>query len=85
MDSDLQREERFLEELPSPGKLAHDERFLRRGEVERIVGAGRNFVYSHPGFPRPVRISPRLSVWLESQVRAWMAQQVIGHSQRDAA
>lgn len=53
-------------------------RFIRIGEVMRKIGAGRNFIYSSIAvgvFPSQIKLSPRLSVWDEAEVDAWMQAQ----------
>jgi len=47
-------------------------RLLKLPEVENITGKGRTSIYSDPTFPRPVKIGPRASAWVESEVIAWI-------------
>ncbi len=52
-----------------------DDRFLRIGEVCRLVGCGRSWIYARlreGAFPQPVRLGHRTVVWREAEVRAWM-------------
>lgn len=55
------------------------DRFLRRTEVEQIVGLGRSSIYERMRrgeFPRPVRLSGSRAVrWQQSEVKAWMNAQ----------
>lgn len=57
------------------------ERFLKRTEVETLIGIGCSGVYAlmqdtdpELRFPAPVKIGHR-SRWRESAVRAWMERQ----------
>lgn len=57
------------------------ERFIRRKDVEKLVGIGCSGIYAlmqeqDPAlrFPRPIKIGNR-SRWQESTVRAWMSRQ----------
>ena len=62
-----------------PPQLAPGDRFLRLPEVEHLVGMKSSAIYQRVktgGFPKPVRIAPRYSVFVESQVRQWMRDRV---------
>lgn len=54
------------------------ERLLPRAEVERMVGLKRSAIYARMEagtFPRPLRDPDTGMVrWLESEIRAWIAQ-----------
>lgn len=54
---------------------------LRQPEVTKITGLPRSSIYAAEGFPTPIKIGPRASGWLLSEVRAWLAQRV---AERDA-
>ncbi len=57
------------------------DRFLRIGEVCRLVGCGRSWIYARVRageFPPPLRLGHRTVVWRESEVRAWMEAQAAG-------
>jgi prophage regulatory protein len=47
-------------------------RLLKLPEVENITGKGRTSIYSDPTFPKPIKIGPRASAWVESEVFAWI-------------
>jgi prophage regulatory protein len=49
--------------------------FLRIGDVRRLTGLSKSEVYRRARdgiFPKPHRLSHRVSVWIESDVRDWM-------------
>lgn len=49
--------------------------FLRLADVQRVLGVKRTTVYRlvkhDPDFPQPVRLSPRVSGFLRTEVEAW--------------
>ncbi len=51
-------------------------RLIKLPEVESITGKGRTSIYSDPTFPRPVKIGPRASAWVESEVMAWIESRI---------
>jgi prophage regulatory protein len=51
-------------------------RLLKLPEVERITGKGRTSIYNDPTFPRPVKIGPRASAWVESEVMSWIEARI---------
>ena len=54
-------------------------RFLRVNQVANKTGVSRSTIYlylSEGRFPRPVHISERLVVWVESEVDAWMQERI---------
>lgn len=66
------------ETLQSVPTLAPGDKFLRLPAVCSIVGMGRTWVTDRVRegqFPAAVRIGASV-VWVESQVRAWMAERV---------
>lgn len=66
------------------------EALLKRQEVERLTGLGRSAIYARlnpkhpqhdPSFPKPVALggrpdAPTCVRWVESEVQAWIAQQI---------
>ena len=55
------------------------ERFLRWEQVEEKCGLSRS--HSHTlaregKFPKPIKIGPRASAWLESEINAWIAERI---------
>jgi prophage regulatory protein len=51
-------------------------RLIKLPEVKRITGKGRTSIYSDPSFPRPLKIGPRASAWVESEVIAWIESRI---------
>ena len=52
---------------------------LRLPQVKLRVGLSRSSIYlavSHGNFPKPVRLGARVVGWLESEVDAWLRQQI---------
>lgn len=59
-------------------------RLLRLPSVMHLVGKGKTSLYQAVAageFPKPVKIGARAAAWLESEVDAWIAEQV---ARRDA-
>jgi prophage regulatory protein len=57
------------------------ERFLRIQEVMKKVGMGRATIYARVNsgqFPRPIKLSPRMARWRESEIEQWMSQRGTG-------
>ena len=60
------------------------QKFLRRREVERVSGLPRSTIYemmARGDFPKPVRLSPRLVGWLETEILTWQSARI---AERDA-
>ena len=51
-------------------------RLLKLPEVEHITGKRRSSIYSDPNFPQPVKIGPRASAWIESEVIDWIEARI---------
>jgi prophage regulatory protein len=52
------------------------DRYLRRGEVERITGFSRSTIYrriDEGSFPRPYGVGGSAVRWRESELFAWMS------------
>lgn len=52
---------------------------LRRKEVEARTGLKRSTIYeimSSGNFPKPIKLGARMVGWLESEVEAWLSEQV---------
>ncbi|WIA61371.1 AlpA family transcriptional regulator [Stenotrophomonas sp. BIO128-Bstrain] len=61
---------------PAPARA---ERFLRKPEVLSRTGISRSHLYwlmDRGRFPQSIPLSPRVTVWLESDVDAWIANQI---------
>jgi prophage regulatory protein len=55
------------------------ERFMRRPAVELATGLPRATIYQYVQegrFPKPIKISPRCVMWLESEIQAWMHERI---------
>ena len=51
------------------------ERFLRVRDVAALIGLGSTKIWemaARGDFPRPRKLGPTVTVWRESEVRAWM-------------
>ncbi len=57
-------------------QLQPQDRFIRIGDVMSITGRRKTSIYEDETFPRPIKLGPRESAWIESEVRAWMAARV---------
>lgn len=58
---------------------ARNERFLRKPEVLSRTGISRSHLYwlmDRGRFPKSIPLSPRVTVWLESDIAAWIASQI---------
>lgn len=61
------------------------ERLLRMPQVENMVGLKKTVIYDSikaGTFPKPIKLGSA-SVWIESEIQAWIAKQV--EEQRRAA
>lgn len=51
-------------------------RFIRLPEVSRLTGFGKTTIYQRArkdlNFPKPVKISSRMTVWRADEVVAWV-------------
>lgn len=66
-------------------------RLLRLPEVRVKTGKSTSSIYDAIGegsFPRPVKVGPRTSAWVEAEVDAWIAERIRerdGETERGAA
>jgi prophage regulatory protein len=59
-------------------------RLLRLGEVQARIGLSRSTIYSQiklGKFPKPVKLGPSASAWVEAEVESWLAARI---SERNA-
>lgn len=59
--------------------VTSSESFLRVPDVLALTGLSRATLYRLQAageFPRRIAIKPRVTVWLETEVRGWMAKQI---------
>ena len=62
-------------------------RYLKIRPLCGKKGLGRSFVYAAIktlGFPAPVKLAPRLAVWDEDEVDAWIAKRAAARNQAGA-
>ena len=65
--------------IKTPSSKRTGGRFLRRQEVELTTGLPRSTLWQYVSenrFPKPFHLSPRVVVWLESEVQAWMQERI---------
>lgn len=70
---------------PGQADVGRPERFLRRAEVLSRTGVSRSHLYwlmERGRFPKSIPLSPRVTVWLESDVDAWITAQIPCNHQR---
>jgi prophage regulatory protein len=59
--------------------LQHQDKVLRWPEVAKIVPISRSHAHAlgaQGKFPKPIKLGPRASGWLESELNAWLAERV---------
>jgi len=59
-------------------------RFIRLDEVAERVGLGKSTILAWEAltkFPKAVRLSPTLRLWLESDINQWIFEQHESHTQ----
>lgn len=55
------------------------EKILRLPQVKAMVGLGTTAIYDkikHGDFPKQIKLG-RLSGWIESEIQAWITQQIL--------
>ncbi len=60
-------------------RLTDDDRFLRLPDVERMTGLRKSTIYemiARREFPDRHSVGPKIVIWLESEVRRWMADRL---------
>lgn len=59
--------------------LLKQKRLMRLQEVKRQTGIGRSSIYlkiKAGNFPHPIKLGARTVAWLESDIDAWIEQQI---------
>ena len=59
--------------------MDRSKKFLRLPSVIEKVGLSRSQIYKliqQGDFPEPVKIGPKISVWIEEKLEVWMDAQV---------
>jgi len=57
----------------------HMGNFLRIKEVMKMTGIARSTIWLWVGegkFPKPIKLSPRITVWEEEKVNNWMKEKL---------
>lgn len=49
---------------------------LKLPEVIALTGKSGSAIYSDPTFPKPVKIGPRASAWVESEIVEWIEARI---------
>ena len=60
-------------------KVAGGRRLIRRPVVQSKTTLGKSAIYqgvAEGTFPKPVRIGPRLTAWIEDEVEAWLDDRI---------
>lgn len=55
--------------------------FIRLPEVRQKVGMSKSYIYdliSQDKFPKPVKVSSRISCWVTAEVDQWVQEQIDG-------
>ena len=61
--------------------VARGDRFLRIGEVAKIIALSRSQIYlliSKGEFPKQIKLGERAARWLESEILDWMNSKLSG-------
>ncbi len=64
------------------------QRFMRLPEVCRTLGLPKSTLYklmSEGDFPRPVKLTSRVSAWLEEEIDGWKQERIAASRQVEAA
>ena len=67
---------RHVDRRPVRGRVAPNDRLLRREEVEARCGIARSTIYRlmrESRFPQPLRIGERAVRWSEAEIVGWLA------------
>ena len=55
--------------------------FIRLPEVRQKVGMSKSYIYdliAQDKFPKPVKVSSRISCWVAAEVDQWVQEQIDG-------
>lgn len=55
------------------------DKFVRINEVMKMTGLAKSTVWAWVAsskLPKPIKLSPRVTVWKESEIQAWINEQV---------
>lgn len=55
-------------------------RYLRRTEVEALIGLSRSTIYrmmDEGEFPRPIRLTRKAVAWKDADIAAWLASRPV--------
>ncbi|MEH6637671.1 MAG: AlpA family transcriptional regulator [Porticoccaceae bacterium] len=64
---------------PTPNTIPSNDRILRWPEVHQRVGICRSHAHqlvAQGEFPEPIKLGPRASGWLESEINEWLVRRV---------
>lgn len=50
-------------------------RLINLHQVMTTCSVGKTFVYSHPNFPKPIKVGGA-SRWIEAEVLAWIEERI---------
>ncbi len=56
-------------------------KLLKLPEVITRTGKSGSGIYADPTFPKPVKIGPRASAWVESEVEEWIKARIAQREQ----
>lgn len=68
--------------------MTDSDRFLRLEQVSALTGLPCSTIRRkvvERVFPRPIKISPRLNGWIESEVREWMQARIAERDGKEAS
>ena len=51
-------------------------KLLRLHATMELTGKSRSDIYRDPTFPKPIKIGPRASAWIEDEVNRWIAERI---------
>lgn len=57
---------------PNPSEVT----LIKLSRVIEKTGLSKTFIYTHPGFPKPVKLGERAVAWIEREVDEWIAARI---------